>query len=323
MVAPSTEWRERVAPDEDTRFARYAKQIGELQAAETAKRGTPGRALHRKQILGMRASCEVGGDLPAYACHGLFARPGRYDAQLRLSNGASRHQPDRTPDVRGLALRVLGVAGDGALGRPTTEQHFLLINQATFGLASADEFAGLVQAAPRGNLAVLRYMIGRHGLFGGLGAVRRLAKGLGQPFAGFARTAMHSAAPIACGPYAAKVRLLPDNAAAPAARAVDWAADVTERLAAGPLHWDLQLQFFVDAATTPIEDPTIAWPEAAAPFVTVARVTAPAQDPTAVAAEIEAARFDPWNALAAHRPLGEIMRARKAAYYTSTQGRGA
>ncbi|HEY1551550.1 MAG TPA: hypothetical protein VGG28_27170, partial [Kofleriaceae bacterium] len=314
MAGPSTEWSERVASDEEARFARYAKQLGELQAAQTAKLGTPGRALHRKQVLGLRASFEVNGDLPSEARHGLFAQPGSYDAQIRLSNGASRFQPDRTPDVRGFAIRVLGVAGDGALGRPTTEQHFLLINQATFGLATADEFAGLVQAAARGNLAVLRFMIRRHGLIGGFGAVRRLAKGLGQKFSGFASTPMHSAAPIACGPYAAKVRLLPQNPAEPAARDADWAADVTERLAAGPLHWDLQLQFFVDENTTPIEDPTIAW---STPFVTVGRLTAPAQDPKSIAAEIETARFDPWNALAAHRPLGEIMRARKAAYFAS------
>ena len=77
------------------------------------------------------------------------------------------------------------------------------------------------------------------------------------------------------------------------------------------------------ATVTPIEDVTVPWPEAAAPFVTVARLTVPAQDPAAMAAEIEAARFDPWTALVEHRPLGEIMRARKAAYFASTQGRGA
>ena len=323
MPDPSTAWREQVAPDEDERFARYAKQIGELQAVASTKHGRPGRALHRKQHLALRATVEIGADLPAYAKHGLFAKAGTYDAQIRLSNGAGAHQPDRKPDIRGFALRILGVTGDGALGRPTTEQHFLLINTASFSIATADEFVGLVVAAARGNLAVLRYMIGRHGFFGGLGAVGRLAKGMGKPFAGFAREPMHSAGPLACGPYAAKVRLLPDNPAEPAARKTDWSADVVERLAAGPLHWDLQLQFFCDPAITPIEDVTVPWPEAAAPFVTVARLTVPAQDPAAMAAEIEAARFDPWTALVEHRPLGEIMRARKAAYFASTQGRGA
>jgi len=100
------------------------------------------------------------------------------------------------------------------------------------------------------------------------------------------------------------------------------------RLAKDELRWDLQLQFFVDAATTPIEDPTVVWPESESPFVTVARLVAPAQDPNSadgksLAQQIEAGKFDPWIALAEHRPLGEIMRARKAAYFASQEARGA
>ena len=41
------------------------------------------------------------------------------------------------------------------------------------------------------------------------------------------------------------------------------------------------------------------------------------------AAEVEAAVFDPWQALAAHRPLGDVMRARKVVYFESQKGRGA
>jgi len=36
-----------------------------------------------------------------------------------------------------------------------------------------------------------------------------------------------------------------------------------------------------------------------------------------------ACKFDPWDALADHRPVGEIMRARKAAYFASQKERGA
>jgi hypothetical protein len=38
---------------------------------------------------------------------------------------------------------------------------------------------------------------------------------------------------------------------------------------------------------------------------------------------VEQATFDPWQALAAHRPLGAIMRARKHAYFASQKTRGA
>lgn len=36
---------------------------------------------------------------------------------------------------------------------------------------------------------------------------------------------------------------------------------------------------------------------------------------------IEQAAFDPWKALAEHRPLGDVMRARKVVYFESQQGR--
>jgi hypothetical protein len=36
----------------------------------------------------------------------------------------------------------------------------------------------------------------------------------------------------------------------------------------------------------------------------------------------EQLKFAPWNAQVEHRPLGQIMRARRAAYYTSQLGRG-
>ena len=39
--------------------------------------------------------------------------------------------------------------------------------------------------------------------------------------------------------------------------------------------------------------------------------------------DVEGDRFDPWNALTDHQPLGEIMRARKVAYYPSVMNRGA
>ena len=82
----------------------------------------------------------------------------------------------------------------------------------------------------------------------------------------------------------------------------------------GPLVYRLQLQSFVDEARTPIEDASVDWPEAVAPYVDVGTLTLrppePAAEADAFAAEVERSVFDPWQALTAHRPLGEVMRAR-------------
>ena len=104
------------------------------------------------------------------------------------------------------------------------------------------------------------------------------------------------------------------------ARAIGY---VAARLRQQDLVWDLQLQPFVDEASTPIEDASVDWPT---PYTTVARLTLPRQDPAAdpaLAEQVEAAVFDPWQALAAHRPLGDVMRARKVVYFESQKGRGA
>lgn len=112
MPVPTTEWREVVAPDETSRFAGYAERFVEMQQRKSAKFGN-GRALHRKQLLALRATLDVLPDLPAYARHGLFAAPAKYDAWVRLSNGGTDRARDATPDIRGFAIKVRGVRGPG------------------------------------------------------------------------------------------------------------------------------------------------------------------------------------------------------------------
>jgi len=77
-----------------------------------------------------------------------------------------------------------------------------------------------------------------------------------------------------------------------------------------------QVQLFKDDKTTPIEDPTVEWPEDAAPFQTVARIWIPKQvfDTSARMAFGENLSFTPWHAIPAHEPLGEINKVRKDVY---------
>lgn len=322
---PSTDWKEVVAPDEAQRFAGYARQFAELQARKSHKYGN-GRGLHRKQLTAARGQLQVLGDLPAFASHGLFAQPGQYDVRVRLSNGGMDKTSDRKPDIRGFSFSVLGVQGDSALGNgPAKSQDFTLINQEKFAFPQSGEFVDFVVAASHGGGALIKFLVQRHGLLGAAKQIAKTVKTFGRPFGGFAAHAVHSAAPIACGPYAVRVRLVPHVAnGAPVTQVQDdWNAEFSARLRQQDLQWDLQLQPFVDEATTPIEDASVDWPT---PYTTVARLTLPRQDPAAdptLAEQVEAAVFDPWQALAAHRPLGDVMRARKVVYFESQKGRGA
>src|SRR6266542_2921246 len=157
-MPPSTEWREQLDGDEERRFAAFSERIAAIQKKKSQKFGN-GRAFHRKQLQALRARLEVLPDLPPHAAHGLFAKPGSYDAWVRLSNGGADVASDRKPDVRGFAVRVLGVTGPGALGGTTRAQDFVMINRQVFGFSKPDEFVELVLALFTGPLALIRHIV--------------------------------------------------------------------------------------------------------------------------------------------------------------------
>lgn len=324
-MPPSTQWREQIGVDEEQRHQRFAEAIVGIQAKLDAKYG-PGRAFHRKPVLGARATFQVNEDLPACAASGLFAASGTYDAVVRLSNGSIVPQRDAIPDVRGFAFSVRGLDGPSALGGTTDRQDFLLINRPVFGFRSSEEFSEIVPIAAKGQTALIKYFVTKYGPWRGPLEAAKLSADFLKPFAGFASGTFHSAAPIQVGAYAARVKLESQQASVSLTAQLGFTNEVRQRLRDGDLAYDLSLQFYVDDEQTPIEDGTVNWPDDISPYITVGRLTLPQQDVESVAgerfaAEVETDAFDPWAALADHRPLGEIMRARKVAYYASQQQR--
>lgn len=320
----SKDWKEHITPDEAEVFEGFRRVMRGIQDTNSAQQGK-GRGLHRKGILSLPAEFEVLDGLPAHARHGLFAKPERYESWLRFSGGAPAVQPDSVKDVRGFAIKVRGVNGEGALGNPTDCQDFLLIHLPAFAFPTPDIFIAVIQARIAGGLALPKLLLKEYGLLGMLAQLKRLAKVMSRPFTGFASTPFYSAAPFACGPYAVRMRLLPAVPGGTLSRPDDLAEDFIAHLKQ-PLRFDVQLQFFVNESQTPIEDASVDWPESVAPYVTVARLTvqpdaAKARHDTAFVDAVEADSFDPWKALAAHRPLGRVMRARKVIYFDSAQNR--
>lgn len=324
-MEPSTQWREVEPPEEAAKVEALVAKLVEAQAKVSEREGA-GRALHRKQVLGLSAKLEVLSGLPAHAAQGLFARPGSYEALLRLSNGSLKKQRDTVPDVRGFALEVQGVAGEGALPDSRTEvQDFLFINASRFSFPTGLEFLEFVPAAAKGPLSIVLYMLRRYG-FAGFKKLSALQAGVGKPFAGFAAEPLHTTNPLSCGPYAMKLRLTPQRPQPTPAQ--DLTAEFSGLLAQGPLVYDLHAQYFVSEEHTPIEQADQDWDEAASPFLLVGHLAVPTQDPRSpegleLQTRVEKERFDPWRALREHRPLGSVMRARKQAYFASARARGA
>lgn len=327
----STDWAEEIEPGEDARFEALAQILARVQR-DAARDGRKMRALHAKANAGMRARLEVL-DVPATLRHGLFAAPRTYDAYVRFSSGAPRMQSDDKPDVRGVAIKVLGVEGKKIIPglEDATTQDFLFIQSPAVVFRDPTEFVELVRIANGSRALALPRLLFVIGFARTFTILRSLVRALSTSGRSFAEQRFFTALPLRIGPHAAKLdlRALSSEAPQPAATGPErLGADLARRARTGSLVFELRAQLFVDRERTPIEDPTVEWQESIAPFAPVARLVIPAQDVESdegkrVAAYIERLSFDPWHALVEHRPLGAMMRARNHAYRVSTTARGA
>ncbi|MFE2419830.1 hypothetical protein [Streptomyces hokutonensis] len=308
---PSTEWREVFLPDESTRHADQARVFTELQRKRLKKQGH-GRALHRNGVAALKAVLAVEGDLPEYARQGIFATPSAFEAHVRLSNG--NFSLDRAPDIRGFAIKVLGASTPSSTG---VEQNFTLVSQETLKVSGSADVVGIVDLSTSAPGAALRKVATKPQLT--RSAVVNF-RDMAKPFSGFATHDFFSIMPITFGDYAARLKLCAASTAVNKEARKDLAADIFGRLADDDLEFLFQAQFFEDERRTPIEDSSVRWD---APWLTVARLCLPRQAPDEALAEaVEKSSFNPWIAATEHRPLGELMRARQAAYALSWHNRG-
>jgi hypothetical protein len=315
-MSEQTTWREVIPEGEAARLEALAKRL-------LGERTLDGRPLHHKPLAALHARFEVT-EAPRDLRHGLFAEPGSYDAFVRFSSGAGRAQSDRVPDVRGLAVKILGVTGRKVIpGLETAStQDFLSILSPTFPFKDPAAFVDIAVASRRGRLAMVRAVLKHYGLRGLFGALPRLQRALDSSMRSQAERTYFTAAPLRLGPMDVPPPVPPVGG--PDALAVELQA----RVRASPLSFRVEAQRFVDELRTPIEDPTVEWTERDAPWVALARLAIPAQAAEsragrALAAYVEHLSFDPWHALAEHRPLGVVMRARAVAYKHAAIARGA
>ena len=330
MAAPRTDWKEHILPDEAERFERLAAQ---LRDAPKRAPGARLRALHAKGVAGVRAELTVRDDVPAPARVGIFARPATHRAYVRFSNGAAVPQADSKPDVRGLAVKVLGVPGTKIIPglESATTQDFLTIRDAYAPFLSPDEFVWVAVAA-QSPLTFLPRALFHLGPSRALHLIKELKSKLSLPYPSAAVSSFHSALAIRFGEHAVRYSFVAEDPGVPGAPSGTTATyvhdDLRERLLRGPIHYQFCVQFYVGEDLTPIENTAVEWKASDSPLVPIARLTVPQQDIDSAAGRtladyVESLSFDPWHAPVEFRPLGALMRARNAAYRVSGKRRGA
>ncbi|MEO3807536.1 peroxidase family protein [Sphaerisporangium sp. B11E5] len=334
---PVAVWRERYVggtPEaERLIFEKLARDLMlvQLKIQKATGAAAVARAFQAKTIFAAEnAGLVFRDDLPGDLRAG-FAQPGAaYPVTVRLSNASGTHQPDHAPDMRSAALRVQ--VGPG-------EAHDLLMtNHPVSHARDARELVMLAKAlagadsALRKAFALFVTLPTAIGWSAAARMRRNLRAGTRRTVRSLALESFWSRSAIlwgAAGPVRYRLRPAPGTPPAPEPPRTDpdyLRHELSRRLATTDVVFELCVQRYVDSRRTPIEDGAAEWREEDTPFVPVATLTIPRQDTgtaEARAAErrVDRLAFNPWNTTEEFRPLGNINRARKAAYEASSAHR--
>lgn len=331
-------------PDDEVETQRgLTEAMLAIQRKTHADTGYAHRAVHAKPHGYLKAKFEVLPDLPICLAQGLFERPATYDTILRFSTTPGDVLDDNVSTPRGVALKVLGVSGARLPGSESdTTQNYVLGNSPSFQVATAAGFLKQLKvlATTTGHAEPVKEALSvlSRTTNAGLEKVGLKSATLttlaGQATTELLGDSFYSQAAILHGDYFAKVVLAPvaTELVALSGKALDVSGhpdaireSIQRYFAALPAVWELRVQLATDIEAMPVEDSATEWPEDETPYVAVARVTATPQQSWSeeLWAEIESGlAFNPWIGLAAHRPLGSIMRARRPAYAAAREYRG-
>lgn len=281
------------------------------------------RDVHAKAHGCVKATFEVP-TLDARYAHGVFAEPGRYKAWIRFSNGATPSFGDGKEDARGMAIKLMGVAGDKLLRLEKHEktQDFIMINSPVFFIETVEEYAVFMKRMSMGD---------RFGYFFGEWSPNPLKWRLRQLVLA-ARTLKHppisplTAQYFSLSPYklGADLNIKYSARACETYEAVGIDRSQPNFLRDAMKHhlrersacFDFMVQPQRTDRHMPIEDTTVEWKEEDSRFVTVARIHIPEQEfDTAEQNEFcENLSFTVWHSLDAHRPISAINRLRRELY---------
>lgn len=320
--------KEYPAPDEqevNEKLIVLIKRI--IEQRDTS--GITRRDVHVKGHAGVRAEFVVEPGLPEEFRVGVFKEPRTFPAWIRFSNSSENPSEDIKKDIRGFALKLMGVEGEKLIEtqKDATTQDFIFLSTNQFLTKDAKDFYLLVESGALNKkkslsdyFGITRYFLTRPRV--GLSLLRGLRK-----FPNLLEMQWFSTTPYLFGGRAVKYGLKPwikTKSELPQNPSDNYLRErLVEHLAREGTSFDFMVQFQLDPDREPIEDSLVVWKEENTPFHKVATINIPRQkiDSPEQMAFTENLSFNPWHCLPEHRPLGSANRMRKAVYIAISEFR--
>jgi len=317
------------APQSEDDVINQIVQIFSSSTNQLAQDDSPWlRQAHVKQHACLRATLDITNSDPDFQS-GVFLNGASYNVFVRWSNGAgpgfatgfSGPRNDALPDNRAIAIKLLNVPGTKMLEEEAdadTQDFLFTTSQAAF-LTDANQALQFFTATSGGFLTQSAWL-GLHPSTAKLYALDTPAAGL---VTDLSTTAFYTNVPQRFGSTYAKFMLGPcdNNPSKFTLPGQFWYYKdrFTKDMNTGDICYSINVQLYVDDATTPIEDGTAVWNTAWTQLGTLTFAGNQQWGSDGQELFCENLSFNPWHTLPAHEPVGGIQRVRKAVYTTMGQ----
>ena len=302
------------------------QKVGEQQrrvaaAAGTRLDGRVDRGQHQKMLLGAVGRLRVFDQVPAAVRLGPLAAPFALPVACRFSNGQPCPFSDKTPDVRGVALKFFSPQGTETDILATNEGGRSHAKDAESFMAFADILVAKIERGAPGAVQELLEELRDSKLTAGelahMGAV--IVKEAGLHVVRSLALENYWGSVVQLGGAAFKYSLLAHTDTPAPVQSDEVGADFLRhellgRLARGPVKWQLCVQLYVDDDSTPVNDASKAWGSASVAIGELEISTAPSEDDERT---INQMAFNPGNGF---DPVG-ITHARVDVYAASARNR--
>lgn len=327
---------EEIKPDEAETFARIAETFMGVGEKVRDNEGRASRVSHAKSTGLLKGELEIHSGLSPELAQGIAAAPARLAVAARLAQGPGEHLDDKVSTHRGFALKILGVSGRRIAETVETATQDWLFEAEETGFLNKDAGQFLlnlkagVSHAPdlsEGVKKVVRDVsAATQTALRSVGLPSRSLGFFGHPPRHPLAETYFSQAPIRWGDHVGKLGLYPTHETLDSLieTRLELGDDpdvfrhaMVEHFAQSGGSFELRIQLSTDIDKMPIEDASVRWDEEASPYRTIGIIRFPSQSAwseTRAQAWDERMGFNPANSLEAHRPLGQIMRARLFVY---------
>lgn len=281
------------------------------------KKGKCKRGAHPKTLGLIKGYFKINNDLDEKLITSLIKPGAKYPCLIRFSSGGNKVKSDKSKDIRGMSMKVLGVEGERFKNTEKNTNDFIMLTIPTMPIGTLSLFRDAIKyIIKKKNPIAYIFILMKKKKLHMLKDLMKYRKNQTSPL----DVSYFSTTPYAYGNKEVKFCVVPKStykSELPNRLKYNYLTEnMQKHLMNNEAKFDFLIQIRNNEKDMPINDASIKWNEKEAPFIKIGEICIPKQGFMNKERSYlsENLSFSPGNSVMDHRPLGDINLARISIY---------